>query len=490
LSVHPSEETLPVSLPDFASESGEQRTASNRLAIWLLWAGVASLALYGFFSPNGLLTSFAIIVLPVVVKLLWVRGEPPVLVFACVMQWLQASAAIFYTNLSHVSLTQTFGTPQLEEASWLSLIAILVLAAGMRVLLIRRPPNRHPVVAAAASKINLGRAFLAYLVSSLLGTQLSNYAGAVSGITQLLVALAALKWVFVYVLAYCVLEQRRGFLLLTLLVVLEVAVGLLAYFAGFKSVFFIVAVAALASPLALGGRRLAILLATIVCLFSFGVFWSAIKTEYRDYLNQGTGQQTVTVPMEDRAMKLGEMVDRFTWNDFEFGIEAMVLRVSYVYYFALAMTNVPDSVPYENGALWWGTLKHTFMPRLFFPNKPTLDDSERTMLYTGIMVSGAEQGTSIGIGYVGESYIDFGPVGMFGPIFLLGCFYGGIYRVFALHSRYALLGNAVAAAILVFGAYTIETSNIKLVGTNVTAALVLGGFYLLLGGRVQRWLMQ
>lgn len=484
------EEMAPAGLADAAVETSEPPVASSRVASWLLWFGVAGLAFYGFFSPNGLLTSFAIVVLPAVVKLLWVRGEPPVLVFACAMQWLQASAAIFYTDLTHASLTETFGAPQLEDASWLSLIAIVVLALGMRFTLARRPPNRHAALAMAASKINLGRAFLAYFVSSVLGTQLSNYAGAVSGITQLVVALAALKWVFVYVLAYSVLEQRRGFLLLTALVVLEVGVGLLGYFAGFKSVFFIVAVAALASPLALGGRRLAILLATIVCLFSFGVFWTAIKGEYREYLNQGTGQQTVVVPIEDRAIKLGEMVDRFTWNDFEYGIEGMVLRVSYVYYFALAMINVPDSIPYENGALWWGTLKHTFMPRIFFPNKPTLDDSERTVLYTGLMVSGAEQGTSIGIGYVGESYIDFGPVGMFGPIFLLGCFYGAIYRFFALHSRYALLGNAVAAAILVFGAYTIETSNIKLVGTNVTAALVLGGFYLLLGGRIERWLTE
>jgi hypothetical protein len=460
----------------------------GRFTTWMPWVGVAVLATFGFFSPNGLLTSFAIIVLPIAVKLLWVRGEPPVLVFACAMQWLQASAAVFYTNINHVSLSQTFGTSQLEDASWLSLTAILVVAAGMRVALLWRGPTRHPAMATVATKVNLLKAFFLYFITSLLGTQLSNYAGLVSGLAQLLVAAAAIKWVFVYILAYCVLEQQRGFSLLALLVIIEVAVGLLGYFAGFKSVFFIVAVAALASPLALGGRRLAIVLAAIVCLLALGTFWTAIKTEYREYLNQGTGQQTVMMPVEDRAAKLGELFDRFTWNDFENGIEAMVLRVSYVYYFALAMINVPDAIPYENGALWWGTLQHTFMPRLFFPDKPTLDDSERTMLYTGLMVSGAEQGTSIGIGYVGESYIDFGPIGMFAPIFCLGCFYGAIYRVFALRSRHVLLGSAVAAAILVFGAYTIETSNIKLVGTNVTAVLVMGGFYFLLGGRIQRWL--
>jgi intracellular septation protein A len=46
----------------------------------------------------------------------------------------------------------------------------------------------------------------------------------------------------------------------------------------------------------------------------------------------------------------------------------------------------------------------------------------------------------------------------------------------------------VAAAILVFGAYTIETSNIKLVGANVTAVLVLGGLFFVFGQPLQRWL--
>ena len=476
--------------PEPAMMASRQEVAKRRFTEWAIWIGVACLAAYGALSPNGLLTSFAIVTLPVVIKLLWVRGEPPVLAFACAMQWLQASAAIFYTDHNHVSLEQTFGNHQLETASWLSLIAVLVLAAGMRLALVRRPVNRHQLIAGAASKMNVGKAFFAYLIASAVGTQLGNYAWATSGLTQILITLGAIKWIFVFILAYSILEQRRGSFLLAILVMFEIAIGFLGYFAGFKSVFFVVVVAALASPLALTSRRLVIVVATIVCLVVLGIFWSAIKTEYREYLNQGTGQQTVMVPMEDRAAKLNELFDRFTWNDVDVGLEAMILRVSYVYYFALAMVNVPDTIPYENGALWWGTLKHVFMPRLFFPEKASIDDSERTMMYTGISVGGAEQGTSIGIGYVGESYIDFGPIWMFMPIFLLGLFYGIIYRIFALQSRRVLFGNAIAVAILVFGAYTIETSNIKLVGTNVTAVLVMGGLYLLCGGLIERWLSE
>src|SRR5437763_3280459 len=95
------------------------------------------------------------------------------------------------------------------------------------------------------------------------------------------------------------------------------------------------------------------------------------------------------------------------------------------------------------------------------------------MLYTGVQTASSEQGTSIGIGYVAESYVDFGPQFMFLPIFLMGVFYGLIYRAFVTQSRYALLGTATASAILIFGAYAIETSNIKFVGGNVTVLVVM-----------------
>src|SRR5439155_12788367 len=157
-------------------------------------------------------------------------------------------------------------------------------------------------------------------------------------------------------------------------------------------------------------------------------------------------------------------------------------------FFALTLMHVPDSVPYEHGSLWLGALKHIVTPRLFFPEKETISDSDRTMLYTGVRVATEEQGTSIGIGYVAESYVDFGPIGMFAPILLLGIFYGLIYRLLVIHSRSKLISTAIASAILIFGAYTIETSNIKIVGGIVTALLVIGTIYVLFGRVFRAWL--
>jgi hypothetical protein len=286
------------------------------------------------------------------------------------------------------------------------------------------------------------------------------------------------------------MEQRRGYVFIAAAVAVELGVGLLGFFAGFKSVFFVVLIVALTSPFALKGKRLALSGAVIATVFVLGVIWSSIKGQYREFLNQGSGQQEVVVSVEESATKLTDLVTNFTWDNFIDGLETMILRIGYVKFFALTLANVPDNVPYERGALWFGAVKHVLTPRLFFPEKEAISDSDRTMLYSGVRVASAEQGTSIGIGYVAESYVDFGPRWMFAPIFLLGLFYGLIYRVFVVRARFKLLCTAIASAILIFGAYAIETSNIKIVGGNVTVILVMTALYFVFRRPFQVWLEQ
>ena len=145
-------------------------------------------------------------------------------------------------------------------------------------------------------------------------------------------------------------------------------------------------------------------------------------------------------------------------------------------YFALAIGNVPDHLPYEKGQLWFGAVKHVLMPRAFYPDKGIIDDSERTSYYTGIQVAGMEQGASISIGYMGESYIDFGPIGMFAPIFVLGLLYGLVYRLFVKYARFKVIGFGAATSVLLFSAYNFETSNVKILGGMLACAIITGVF--------------
>jgi len=293
--------------------------------------------------------------------------------------------------------------------------------------------------------------------------------------------------VLVFLLAYAVLAQRRYYALLGIALCLELATGLLAYFAGFKDVFFLLMVVLTSTQFFHKRGRLVQLCAVVALMIVFAVVWTAIKGEYREFLNQGSGQQEVVVSVDQRAEKLGELVSGLNSAALEEGLEEAILRMSYVKYFALCLAHVPEVVPHEHGALWGGAITHVLMPRMFFPDKPAIDDSAQTSYYTGLDVAGAEEGTSIGLGYMAQSYIDFGKWGMFAPILLLGVFYGAIYRSFS-GGRHKILGLAMATAILIFSASKVETSNIKLVGGNLMALIVMGLFAKFLGPTMWSWI--
>lgn len=460
-------------------------TEALRLPKWV-WFVAAAFVAAGSFSANPLLTPFATLLLVMFPALLWRADEPPVLVFACAMQWLQAASVVFYADAYGVSVTQIFGGPELELATWLSLVGVAVNAIGMRTILLRAPKNMSQRARCLAKHIKISNAFIFYAACFVVSTVAERFAFAVPSLAQPITAVASLKWVAIFVLIYSVIQQRNGYGFLVTAVVFEFGVGLLGYFASFKLVFFVLLVTMLTSA-TLRRKHLVVTAVVAAILIASGVVWSAVKQDYRDFLNQGTGEQQVLVPIEERGAKLTELLGAVSWDSIANGLDSLMLRVSQVSYFAYTTMNVPQTIPYADGALWLDAVKRVVTPRVLFPNKAEVNDSERTNLYTGLGVAGSGQGTSIGIGYIAESYVDFGPVYMFVPIFFLGVFYGFIYRLFVF-SREPLLGYGIAVAILALGAYTIETSNIKLVGGNTTALLILGSLYLLFRRAFMHWL--
>ena len=116
---------------------------------------------------------------------------------------------------------------------------------------------------------------------------------------------------------------------------------------------------------------------------------------------------------------------------------------------------------------------HVLTPRVLYPDKPPLTpDSEITMRYTGLHLASAEEGTSISIGYMGESYVDFGPYGMFVPVFILGVLWGLMYYFIVSRARFLVFGYAFATALLL-NAYQFEMTGIKLLGGVTMSFLVL-----------------
>jgi hypothetical protein len=75
---------------------------------------------------------------------------------------------------------------------------------------------------------------------------------------------------------------------------------------------------------------------------------------------------------------------------------------------------------------------------------------------------------------------------MFAPILLLGAFYGATYRLFA-SARHKILGLAMATGTLIFSASKVEVSNVKIVGGNTMALIVMGLFATFAGPTLWSW---
>lgn len=246
---------------------------------------------------------------------------------------------------------------------------------------------------------------------------------------------------------------------------------MLGYFSGFKEVFFVLLVAG-TGVLAGGRRNLAPLLATGAGLLLLAVVWQAIKGPYRMFLSQGERAQIVTVSVPERISWLVAHAGEIDSESLDEGLEDGLRRLGYVDFFAQSLRNVPAMIPHTHGLLWKEAVLHPLMPRLFFPNKPAINDSDRTNTYTGVTVAGADEGTSISIGYVGESYIDFGKYGMFVPILLWGWLIGWCHEFLIRRAPHMVMGSALGACLLLSTVLQLESSNIKMMGSLMAGFLV------------------
>ena len=147
-----------------------------------------------------------------------------------------------------------------------------------------------------------------------------------------------------------------------------------------------------------------------------------------------------------------------------------------VYYPALALDRVPSVQPHTDGALMMTALTHVFTPRILVPGKADIEsDSLQVRKYTGLMVAGPEQGTTISFGYEIQGYIDYGIPGLFVPVFLYAIFMGAAYRFFLSAIRHRELSVAVVTVIFWMSLYSYNRSWARMLGLSLTLLVYLGG---------------
>jgi hypothetical protein len=170
-----------------------------------------------------------------------------------------------------------------------------------------------------------------------------------------------------------------------------------------------------------------------------GIKWTAIKGDYRSYLNKGQKTQTVDVDKNSAYNKLLELsaaqtnVDKTTTE--------LLDRIQYTYHLAKTMERVPGVIQYENGGNLGGIFRYVFTPRYLNPDKEVNQASKKATKYTGIGYLGIESGVSFSLGYFADCYIDFGYFGMMIPLLLLGLIYGYTYFYFITKTSHNYLIN-------------------------------------------------
>jgi hypothetical protein len=425
-------------------------------------------------STEPALTFASLLTLVLGIKLLWRPAEPPILFAAFFIQWLQASMAIYRASLNDVQLDFLypgyFGVGHgIATATWLSLFGLLVLAGGIRLALLGVAPNVRTAFILEIRQFSLKKVFRAYWISQLVTLGLEAVGSVLSsGLTQALIVINNFRWIFFFVLAVTVLVQRRGYRLLAFVCVFEVARGFMSYFAEYKDVFLVLGIAYLTARPQLNTRTLAVAALIIGSLVVFAAAWSSVKSDYRDFINLGTGRQTILVGPTEQLTRIGElMLEGMT--QLSIGFDNLTRRIEYIYFFGRVVDRVPSVAPHDNGALWSNAIIHILTPRLLFPDKPMLDaDVFNTQRYTGLELT--KQGglqTEIPMGYMTETYIDFGSPLMFVPIFLLGLLYGVQYRYIITRRQYVIFAFG-AAAVLMMPMAKFEASIVKTLGGSLT----------------------
>lgn len=437
-----------------------------------LWSGALVLFMLVGIGENWELALLSVAALVVGASLLWRSGEVPILLFVFLYQWLQASLTIFRANVLDVPIEKlsAYGS-DIGMASVLSIVGLTFLAIGMRLGVGPKDPHLAALMREQARSLPVLVWFKAYIAALIVANVALSFGWVIPGLSQLAIAQAQLKWAPYMMLIYATIIGGGDRRYALAAFAIELVGGIGGLFSDFKTVMIFTLMAYTMANVRLTARRAVVTACVAAMLFGLGIVWAAVKEDYRWYLTGGVRSQVVVVDRTEAASKLADLILRLDERGLWRGLDLFLSRYAYVDYFGVVINYVPDILPHEDGGLAWDAISRPFMPRLLFPDKTIVDDSARTNYYTGGLAGGYSD-TSISIGHVAESYIDFGPYGMMPWLFCCGLFYGFIQRRFVSGWRTrGVLGSSLATAIL-FTAFALESSFTKTFGGIISMLLM------------------
>src|ERR1019366_529534 len=278
-------------------------------------------------SPS--LTIVAGLVTILTVKLLWRPGQPPTLLLLAAIHLLQVTTALVYTNLTGVNINSLsdYGV-DLENATLVALGGVFCLILGMS-LGDAGPAVWSPEVAQAEARSWSPRsAFRFFVVTLGIGSFFGLLSTLSEGVRQLFLAGAGIQWIGIFLLAYVCLLQRRGFSYLLVAVGIEITIGFTGYFGEFRNVFFALFVAFASVRPKVNFKSIVTIIITAAFALVLMAYWSAIKEDYRKFVNEGSNAQVVLVPLEDRFAYLIDRANNLDADTLATGFDLLFKRIA------------------------------------------------------------------------------------------------------------------------------------------------------------------
>jgi hypothetical protein len=432
------------------------------------------LFLLAVFSSEPFLFLYAGILLLYVQHVCWRINETKHLFVNLLLYWSVVAVLIPYADIVNKPLQQmyVYGKSDIVLASWIGLTALAVYLTGIQAAIFRVKTIDISLLMNLLNRYSGRKIMLVYIIVSLLSVLFNSTIIFIPG-GQLLLSVTYMKWVLLTLLIAHTLVDDSSRLIVLILVVLEILLSFSGFWAAFKDYILVVIGAYFLFTPKFSFKTVFLVLSILIVTLFTSVVWTYSKGEYRKYLTGG--ERTQIIVQEDQLSNLFKFIaivkedfspENFR-SSFSAGLESLIHRISYVEFFALAMKQVPEYIPHEEGNLLKNAFEHVLKPRFLFPDKKPIYDSELTSKYTGIQFAGAEQGTSFSLGTVAESYVDFGRVYMFIPILLFGFWLGWLYRFFIVNGYNIIWGMCYSAPIFQF-AWSFPVPTTKFLGWSIT----------------------
>lgn len=384
--------------------------------------------------------------------------KPSVFTVIFIYHFIQVVAGIWLSNFLGKEIN--YRSSYSATAVVVGFIGLVVLFAPIIVYQNKIPTVSIQTLKNHAALLSIDKVFKVYVIGFFAINAMEGVAFLFSGITQIIFSLVKIKWFLFILFGFLVFFKKKKQKEFWFFAAFEFVSGFYSYFSDFKTVMFFLLFLFLFFLKAVNFRQLSFFIIVGLALFFGMAFYQGIKGDYRFYLNQGSKTQTVSVSKEDALGKLVDLAQAQKEGTMSGSVESFLDRFQYTYHLAKTMEVVPARIPYQYGNNWGETLEFALTPRLLNPNKPNLEASVKATKYTGIRYAGAKQGVSVSLGYFADGYVDFGFIGMFFPLLVIGYVMGSTYFYFVRKSSNNYLFNfaVVGAMYMEFFAFEMDST--------------------------------